>query len=278
MEAILSIISGGFGGALLACLLRGWISERLKRSIQHEYAQKLETHKAELNTNMQTVLHERQLHQLRTSLFFDHQREAFASLLSQIAETERKWFEAAFDPEEGFTNPVPSEEYNRLKKSFYDHQLFLDRDCILAIDLVLEAMSDSFPFDDGSGQLHYRDCREPYDRLEFLRDRVAGLFREKIGVGASHTAKTELALLGTIRLLNCYSFPEIDLPAKGALKLTHTDNASSAIIKAEDHRGELIAKLKELKNHLEKNGFFHEASERAKRYLDILDNKKECPT
>jgi hypothetical protein len=101
METILSIISGGLGGALLAWLFRDWISERLKQSIQHEYAQKLETHKSELNASMQAVLHERQLHQLRTSLFFDHQREAFATLLSQIAETKRRWFETAFDHEEG---------------------------------------------------------------------------------------------------------------------------------------------------------------------------------
>lgn len=119
-------------------------------SIRHEYAQKLETHKAELNAKMQALLYERQINQLRTSLFFDHQREAFASLLSQIVEIKRKWIEIS-DPEEGIIEPVPHEEYKKFKKFFYDNQLFLDSDCILAIDLVLEIMEDSFPFIDGSG-------------------------------------------------------------------------------------------------------------------------------
>lgn len=33
-----SILSGGFAGAALLWLLRGWIIERLKQSIQHEYS------------------------------------------------------------------------------------------------------------------------------------------------------------------------------------------------------------------------------------------------
>lgn len=37
-----------------AWLLRNWISERLKASLQHEYAQKLETHKAQLRSQSET--------------------------------------------------------------------------------------------------------------------------------------------------------------------------------------------------------------------------------
>jgi hypothetical protein len=106
METVLSIIFGSVGGLVLVWILREWISERLKQSIQNEYAQKLATHKAELKTDMQAILHERQLHQLRTSLFFDHQREAFASLLSQIAETKEKWWATVSDPEEGLDLPL----------------------------------------------------------------------------------------------------------------------------------------------------------------------------
>ena len=145
MEAILSIISGGIGGAILTWLLRNWISERLKQSIQHEYAQKLESHKAELNADMQSILHERQLHQLRTSLFFDHQRDAFAAILSQLAKTRTKWWEIAGDPEEPFIEPVPQEEYQEFKKLFYNHQLFFDSDSLLVIDLAIKAMNNSFP-------------------------------------------------------------------------------------------------------------------------------------
>ena len=49
MEPILSgAIAGGAVGGLVVFTLRTWISERLKQSISHEYAQKLATFKAEL--------------------------------------------------------------------------------------------------------------------------------------------------------------------------------------------------------------------------------------
>ena len=109
MDIILNIISGGATGALLVWLLRGWISERLQQSIRHEYSQKLENHKAELNTRIQAIQHENQIQQLRTSLFFDHQRNAFASLLAKIAEVNQVWIENEYTEEEGLTGPVPYE-------------------------------------------------------------------------------------------------------------------------------------------------------------------------
>jgi len=278
VEIILNIISGGLSGALIVWLLRHWISERIKESIRHEYAQRLETYKAELNANMQAALHEHQLYQLRTSLFFEHQRLAFASILSQIAETKQKWFEVGYDSELGWQGQVsvPTGEYNKLKKAYYDHQLFLDQDCIFALDLVLEAMSDSFPVQEGDGTLRHRDCEEPYERLAFLQDQVALLFQEKIGFRVSKETKTELALLGAIRLLNRYHFKDINLPVKGKLKLTKEDNAFNAIVKAGNNKAELILKLKEFKKYLERDGFFHEALEKATQYLNVLTNGKEA--
>lgn len=279
MEIILNIISGGLSGALIVWLLRHWISERIKESIKHEYAQRLEAYKAELNANMQSALHEHQLYQLRTSLFFEHQRLAFASILSQIAETKQKWFEVGYDSELGWQEqvPVPAGEYDKLKKAYYDHQLFLDQDCIFALDLILEAMSDSFPVQDGDGTSHHRDCEEPYERLVFLQERVALLFQEKIGLRVSQEIKTELALLGAIRLLNRYHFKDIDLPIKGSLKLTADDKAFDAVIKAGNNKMELISKLTEFRNHLEKESFFHDAWEKATRCLNLLSAEKKTP-
>jgi hypothetical protein len=48
MPDITNLIASGALSAALVFLLRGWISQRLKSSIQHEYDQKLETHKAKL--------------------------------------------------------------------------------------------------------------------------------------------------------------------------------------------------------------------------------------
>ncbi len=275
MELMLNIVSGGLSGAIIVWLFRHWISERIRESIKHEYAQRLEAYKAELNANMQAALYERQLHQLRTSLFFDHQRLAFASILSHIAETKRRWSEVGYDPDEGWMNePVPSGEYDKLKKVYSDHQLFLDQDCIFALNLVLEAMSDSFPFQEGDGTLQHRDCHEPYERLVFLQDRVAMLFQEKIGIRASPEAREELALLGAIKLVNHYHFASIDLPVKGVLLLTQNDNASEAVIKARNNKKVLISKLKEFKDYLEKEGSFYEASVRATQCLTLLQRQR----
>lgn len=272
MESILSIISGGIGGALLTWLLRNWISERLKQSIQHEYAQKLETHKAELNADMQSILHERQLHQLRTSLFFDHQREAYASILSQLAETRNKWF-AAYDPEEPFEEPVPSEEYDKFKKLFYDHQLFFDSDCLLAIDLALNAMNDSFPDYSFEGPPPKKYCYEPYERLGYIQERMAQIFQEKIGVAPANTAKLEIALLSLIKMFNSYTFPDIGLPVEGAMKLSQNDRASKAVRKAKQNIDLIVTKAHEFRDYLSKKGSFHEASVRAGRCLKIIEQR-----
>jgi hypothetical protein len=47
MESILGIVSGDISGAVLVFLCKGWISERLKQSIQHKYSEKLETYKTD---------------------------------------------------------------------------------------------------------------------------------------------------------------------------------------------------------------------------------------
>jgi len=275
MEAILSLISGGLGGALLAWLLRNWISERLKQSIQHEYAQKLETHKAELNADMQSILHEHQLHELRTSLFFDHQREAFASILSQLAETRNKWFKVAFNQEEPFEEPVPNEEYKKFKKLFYDHQLFFDNDCLLVINLAINAMKDSFPYYEYDRPSQKRECREPYERLEYIQERMVQIFQEKIGVAPGRTAKKEIALLALIKLLNSYHFKDIGLPVTGALQLRDNDEASEAVIKAQQNLTDLIKKAHEFRDYLSIKCFFNEATVTIDRCLNILEKPSD---
>ncbi len=60
MDFIVSIISSATVSGLLAAavvwLSRNWLSERLKRSIEHEYAQKLEAHKAILKAENDVAL------------------------------------------------------------------------------------------------------------------------------------------------------------------------------------------------------------------------------
>ena len=113
--------------------------------------------------------------------------------------------------------------------------------------------------------------------MAFLQERVALLFQEKIGLRVSQGIRTELALLGAIRLLDHYHFADIGLPVKGLLKLTSDDKAFDAVIKARNNKAELIFKLIEFRNHLEKEGFFHDAWEKATRCLAILSAEEKPP-
>jgi hypothetical protein len=146
MEYLLSILSGGISGGILVWLLKGWISERLKQSIRYEYAEKLESYKTELNSKIESFKHENQVSRLRTSLFFDHQREAFASIIAKIAEVNIKWMEN-FDPDEGLYERVPEKGYREFTDLIHKHQLFLDEECLIAVSLVENAYSSSICFD-----------------------------------------------------------------------------------------------------------------------------------
>jgi hypothetical protein len=132
-------------------------------------------------------------------------------------------------------------------------------------------MRRSFPVDDGTGQVHHRDRREPYDNLEFLQDRLPEVFQEKIGLSVSGRAKMEVALLGAIHLLNRYHFAKVGLPVKGALQLTYRDSPGDALRKAEDNRADLILKLIEFQDYLSRDTTcFHEATTAVGRYLQML--------
>ncbi|MDO8140262.1 MAG: hypothetical protein Q6358_02080 [Candidatus Brocadiales bacterium] len=271
MDTILSILSGSLSGALLVWLLRGWISERLQQSIRHEYSQKLETHKADLNARIQAIQHENQLQQLRTSLFFDHQRNAFADFLAKIAEVNQTWIDKQYHDEEGLTGPVPHDAYKDLRATFYKHQLFFDNECLAAIDLVLDCYSDSFSYVDGSGETDQRDINAAYESVQYLQPRLAELFQNRIGVSASHRAEREIALFGAIRVLNQYHFAEIELPPKSPLKLTYRNEPAEAVMKAESHFDELVAKLRQFETYLKRDdGSFHEAAVKTTRYLEML--------
>lgn len=271
MDTVLSILSGGAAGALLVWLLREWISERLQQSIRHEYSQKLETHKAELNTRIQAIQHDNQLQQLRTSLFFDHQRNAFAGLLAKIAEVNQIWIDNEYEKYEGLTGPVPYEAFKDFRATFYKHQLFFDNACLAAIELVLDSYQASFPFDDGSGQLQKRDVRVAFETVQFLQPRLAELFQNRIGVSTSRRAEYEIALLGAIKLLKDHHIKEIGLPPDGSLKLDRRDEPAEAVAKAEAHCEELLAKLQEFEAYLKGDGaWLHESALKTRRYLDIL--------
>lgn len=279
-----SIFSGGITGGLLVFFLRGWITERLQQSIRHEYAQelethrheysqKLETHKAELNTRIQEIHHENQFKQLRTSLFFDHQRNAFVGMLAKIAETNQIWIDKEYEDEVGLTGPVPYEAFKDLRSIFYEHQLFFDNACLAAINLTLDCYQDSFSFNDGSGRSITRDIRRPYDAIQFLQPRLSELFQSRIGVSTSRRAEREIALLGAIRIINKYKdhFEEIGLSSDSPLKLDRQDEPGEAVAKAEKNSELLLSSLKEFEVYARKDEtYLYEIALKISRYLEML--------
>lgn len=272
-EFFAQIVPGAVAGAALVWLLRGWISERLRQSISHEYSAKLENHKNELELRLQTLRHDYEVNRLRTSLFFDHQRAAFADLLAKIAEVNREWWKTAYEDDVGLVKPVPGKLLGQLRELYYKHQLFLDAESVMAMELLFEVYEDSLPFDDGSGRGPMpREVREPYDNAQYLQPRIAALFQQKIGVASDERSVRQMALLGAIRTLNRYHFRDIGLPVDEPLKLESPDRAAEAVMKAEQHFDELLRIMRKFRTYLQtETPFFHEAESSLGRYLAVLD-------
>jgi hypothetical protein len=272
MDQILGLLSGGIGGAVLVWVLRGWITERLKQSISYEYSEKLEGYKNDLNTKVQAIQHDSQLNQLRTSLFFEHQRNAFAALLSKVAEINNSWFEEN-DPDAGSFDAVPRKLYQDLKNLYHQHQLFMDDKCLMAFDLLLESYSDSFPYNDSDPGVHQDiDPGLAFDYVEYIYPRVSLLFKQTIGVADGSKATKELALLGAMKLLNRYYYSDIELPPKGVLK-TRDVMPFEVVSIAQDNFVELIAKLQQLKCHIREKGSSSEKSDlMLMAYIEALND------
>lgn len=272
MDYFLSILSGGASGAVLVWLLKGWISERLKQSIRHEYAEKLESYKTELNSKVEGIRHDHQVSQLRTSLFFDHQRDAFAALITKIAELNEEWMKD-YDHEVGLYAPVPFKGYKELENLLYKHQLFLDEECLMAMTLAMNSYSRSFPYDDGSGAPpHQNDSRPKVAYIEYLQPRIASIFRSKIGVTSDQQHLLDVAILAAMELVNGYHFLDVGIPPKGILSTKKIENASDKVALGRENFYELTKLLKEFDAYLGRDGgWLHEAQLQTKQVLNVLE-------
>ncbi|HEU6448465.1 MAG TPA: hypothetical protein VFV23_08515 [Verrucomicrobiae bacterium] len=92
MPDITTLITSGALSAALVFLLRGWISQRLKSSIQHEYDQKLETHKAKLSAESEIAIEhlKSQLQiaaaerNIKLTKIFEQQAEVIAEVFAKL--------------------------------------------------------------------------------------------------------------------------------------------------------------------------------------------------
>ncbi|GGY95083.1 hypothetical protein [Shewanella fodinae] len=272
MEYLISMLSGGFSGAMLVWLAKGWISERLKQSIQYEYAEKLESYKTELNSKVEEFKHKNQVSQLRTSLFFDHQRDAFAALITKMAQINKEWV-SNYDPEEGLYEPVPANGWKEFEELLYQHQLFLDEECLMALSLVNDTYIRSLPFDDGSGAPpHQNESSQHISYIEYLQPRIASIFRRKIGVESDPQHLLDIAVLSAIEIVNGYHFMDVGVPPKGKLSTSRVKDAADKVKIGLDNIDELINLLRNFDDYLSSDGgWVHEAQLKTKQTLNILD-------
>ncbi|HCE1838293.1 hypothetical protein [Vibrio parahaemolyticus] len=270
MDIIVTILGGGVGGAVISWLARTWISERLKQSIGFEYSQKLESYKTDLNAKVETIKHDNQVTQLRTSLFFDHQREAYASLITKVAEINEDWGYLT-DPDEGLWERVPYSSYKELKNLMLKHQLFLDDESMMALDLILDTYLRSFPFDMGDGKPHQSETSALLATCEYLQPRLASIFRSKIGMTKDELHLKEVATLAGITYLNTYHFLDVEVPPEGILNIRGMNNAADKVRLGLDNFAELSTRLDAFDLYLSKDGgWIHEAQTKVKRTSAIL--------
>ena len=124
-DIVLSIISSAVVSSALAGMLvwlsREWISARLKASIQHEYDQKLEAHKAQLKSENDIALLETKSRLEQQLTLFEATRTSFAegqkaAIERRLDSTEKLWSEILrlrneCPPALTFTNILSVEEY-----------------------------------------------------------------------------------------------------------------------------------------------------------------------
>lgn len=145
--------------------------------------------------------------------------------------------------------PVPTELYKSLMDMYFRHQLFLDAECVMALALVFKTYEDSMPFDDGaaSGPIN-RDVQVPFESVEYLLPRVAGLFQQKLGLASDKNSVRQIARRGSIRILNHYHFPKIDLPAQAPRRLPPGSRAAESVSQAQNNLKALLEKMHQFQN------------------------------
>jgi len=271
METIGTILTSTFLASIIAMVIQKTISERIEQSIRNKYLLEIESFKNEFNIKILSIQNENQISQLHTSLFFDHQRNAFGCILSKISETNNAWLESEYDEEEGLKGPVPYNSYKELEKLFIENQLFFDSSCLMAIDLILDIYNSSFSVHDSSGNIFPQNVGYAYRTIEFLQPKLTAIFQNRIGIIASNKEEYQLALFGAIRILNHYHFPEISLPPIGNLRIKSYQEPLEAIQTARIHIIELKNKVEELYNYLRcEECSFDKALNRVEKYLLIL--------
>lgn len=215
IELILTIASGGLAGGIVTFLAREWISTRIRTSIQHDYDLKLENHRNDFNLRIASIAHQNEMHQLKTSLFFDHQRTAYMSILNGIYEICHKWTKG-WDWEHGNVWGLSSELFNEFDAVVANNLLFLDKDCEYIVNAIRFRLGNACALEDDKYMNRTSIFTQAHEDVMYLKSKLAEQFRKQIGVQGSSNALLEVSiLLSRIEL----SLDSESLSSEGVVKL-----------------------------------------------------------
>jgi len=228
-----------------------WLSTRIEESIKYEYNKELEKYKNDFNRELQ-----------KTELFFEYQQKAFTSLIDIIMEISDNWTSEcmlAFDEYE--PAPAPNNAENILKKATNKYRLFLDQDCAIAFNLLLDALHD------GHKEAFDYSSYDPYDRFVSIARLTINMFQEKIGLSnKSYDTDKKIGLLGALYLLNIGN--SISIPK--TIKIHKGEYVSSLLDKVQKNRGDITLALQKHLKHLENKKQFDFRYEEVCRCLNVL--------
>jgi hypothetical protein len=149
---IAAITTSGMLSGILIWLTKGWISERLKASIAHEYAQKHETYKSELKASHNIAIEHLRTdltitantHSIQYKLLQEKRGEVIAEiylLLSEVESQARLLANPLIEPEE----PPKAETYRKTANHIYKlfetynkYRIYLTEDTCVKLDEFIQ--------------------------------------------------------------------------------------------------------------------------------------------
>ncbi len=203
--------------------------------------------KTKFDKQLKEYEHQMELVRLQKSLSYEHQREAFNSILVGIKGIIDD-FESSYRAGSLAILPVSSEAYSKFEGICTSARLFLDQECNFAVDIcsneIARGAQDPI-FDDPSD----RDCRNALERTIYINRKLGELFHKKLGFIYSQDPFLDIVVLRAMIEINRFRQGP-DFPTRGSLKLDGTESSQLIVDKGKENIKQLIAELKEFRSRL----------------------------
>ena len=267
-----AIISG-----LLYLLLKLTLEKTITTRIDYIKEKEIENLKASFTKELESARHQYQLQQVRTPLFFDHQRQAFSEILSALVDITDA-FAKSYDPSTDEHNPISGNAHENLRQAYHRNLLFLDEDCCIGVDLCLRSLLNTHPLADGDG-VHYpppESFQQAFEEISYFRKKLTKLFQSKLGLADGKELMKDIVIAGSVLLLNRYHFAELGLPIKGKFARNNFASMEACVATGAECQSELIDHLHRLIRYLAEDrttgDVFAHVKISATNYVRILTN------